>query len=282
MEEHEKAPAKINLCLNVLGKREDGFHDMEMIMTTIDLSDRLSFSLQESEITLHSNSSAMPLDKRNIVYKTAALLKKTYEVEEGAHIYIEKVIPIAAGLGGGSTDAAATLRALNRLWKLDLSLEELAHVGEEIGSDVPFCVYGKTAYVTGRGERVQPIAPFQPCWVIVVKPPKGISSWTVFQDLNVEKLPQYPIHKMVDAINAGSYKESLSFAGNALEEKAKEQNAFIEVIKDRMHHFGADITLMSGTGPTVFGLTQHYSKAKKIVNGLKGFCKEVYLVRSLK
>ena len=282
MQEFEKAPAKINLCLNVLGKREDGFHDMEMVMTTIDLADRLSFSMESEDITVDSNSSFMPLDERNIVHKTAQLLKDTYNVQSGAAIFIEKTIPIAAGLGGGSTDAAATLRALNRLWGLNLPLEELADLGEKIGADVPFCVYSQTAYVTGKGERVNPIKPFPPSWVIAVKPPKGISSWTVFKDLKVDELARYPINKMVDAINKGDYKESIAYVGNALEGKAMKQHPSIEIIKEKMLQFGADAALMSGTGPTVFGLTQNYTKAKRITNGLKGFCKEVYLIRSLK
>ena len=281
MQEIEKAPAKINVCLNVVRKREDGYHDMEMVMTPIDLADRLSFSLEEEGIAVDSNSSSMPLNEKNIVYKTAQLVKNTYDVKSGVSIYIEKAIPIAAGLGGGSADAAATLRALNRLWGLDRSLEELADLGEKIGADVPFCVYGQTAFVTGKGEKVKPLASFPPCWVIIVKPPKGISSWTVFKDLKVDDLPYYPIDKMVQSINKGEYKESVACAGNALEGQAKKQNPSIEVIKNKMLKFGADTALMSGTGPTVFGLTKSYSKAKRMMNGLKGFCKEVYLIRTL-
>lgn len=278
----EKAPAKINLSLNVLSKRSDGFHEMEMIMTSIDLADRLSFTLQPSDITLDSNSSFMPLNEKNIVYQTALLLKETYKVDKGVHIFIEKNIPIAAGLGGGSSDAAAALRGLNRLWELNLPIDRLAELGEQLGSDVPFCVYGQTAYVTGKGEKVEPITPLPHAWVIVVKPPKGISSWTVFKDLSISSLPAYRIDEMMKAIKESDYKKIVSAAGNALEQKAILQNPMISEIKEKMVHFGADTALMSGTGPTVYGLTQNYSKAKRIVNGLKGFCKEVYLVRTIK
>ncbi|SFB96575.1 4-diphosphocytidyl-2-C-methyl-D-erythritol kinase [Alkalibacterium subtropicum] len=278
---YEKAPAKINLCLNVLSKREDGFHEMEMLMTSIDLADRLTFSVLDGRISLDSNSSFMPLDERNIVYKTAQLLKDTYEVTFGADIYIEKNIPIAAGLGGGSSDAAATLRGLNRLWKLELSLDELARLGEQIGSDVPFCVYNQTAFVSGRGEIVEPIPPFPKAWVILVKPPKGISSWTVFKDLEISRLSSYDIRAMREAIEHHSFKEAVHYAGNALEVQAVKQNPLIIEVKDKMLQFGADTALMSGTGPTVYGLTQNMKKAQRIVNGLKGFCKEVYLVRTL-
>lgn len=278
---YEKAPAKINLCLNVLRKRDDGFHEMEMIMTPIDLADRLTFERKKKAISLDSNSSFMPLDERNIVYKTAQLLKDTYKVPEGADIFIEKNIPIAAGLGGGSSDAAATLRGLNRLWELDLSLDELAQLGEQIGSDVPFCVYNQTAFVSGRGEIVEPICPFPKAWVILVKPPKGISSWTVFKDLDISQLSTYDIAEMRKAIDERSFKGAVQYAGNALEIQAVKQNPLIIEVKDKMLRFGADTALMSGTGPTVYGLTQNMKKAKRIVNGLKGFCREVYLVRTL-
>ncbi len=281
MEELEKAPAKINLCLNVLNKRSDGFHEVEMVMTPIDLADRLSFTLKPSGITIDSDSSFMPLNERNIVYQAALLLKETYNVDSGAHIYIEKAIPIAAGLGGGSSDAAATLRALNRLWKLDLTLDRLAELGEQIGSDVPFCIFGQTACVTGRGEKVEPITPIPHAWVIVVKPPKGISSWTVFKDLAIASLPSYSIDEMKNAVEKSDYNKMVKAAGNALEQKAMLQNPVIGDIKEKMISFGADTALMSGTGPTVYGLTQNYSKAKRIVNGLKGFCQEVYLVRTI-
>ncbi|OJF95503.1 4-(cytidine 5'-diphospho)-2-C-methyl-D-erythritol kinase [Alkalibacterium sp. 20] len=278
---YEKAPAKINLCLNVLRKREDGFHEMEMIMTPIDLSDRLTFNLQPNEISLDSNSSFMPLDERNIVYQTARLLKDTYQVNQGVDIFIEKNIPIAAGLGGGSSDAAATLRGLNRLWNLNLTTEQLAHLGLKIGSDVPFCVYDRTAFVSGRGDIVEPIVRFPKAWVILVKPPKGISSWTVFKDLEINTLPTYDIQSMRKKIENRSFQEAVRFAGNALEVQATKQNPLIIEVKEKMLQFGADTALMSGTGPTVYGLTQNINKAKRIVNGLKGFCREVYLVRTL-
>lgn len=278
---YEKAPAKINLCLNVLRKRNDGFHEMEMLMTPIDLADRLTFDSNEKGITLDSNSSFMPLDERNIVYKTAQLIRNTYNVAEGADIFIEKNIPIAAGLGGGSSDAAATLRGLNRLWHLDLSLDDLAQLGAQIGSDVPFCVYNQTAFVSGRGDIVEPISPFPKAWVILVKPPKGISSWTVFKDLEISQLSVYDIKTMREAIDSHSFKEAVQYAGNALEVQAVKQNPMIIEVKDKMLQFGAETALMSGTGPTVYGLTQNIKKAKRIVNGLKGFCKEVYLVRTL-
>ncbi|MEC6747936.1 4-(cytidine 5'-diphospho)-2-C-methyl-D-erythritol kinase [Marinilactibacillus sp. XAAS-LB27] len=283
MEINEKAPAKINLTLNVIDRRKDGFHEMRLIMTSIDLSDRLTFTqLNEDIISLSSNSAYMPLNKKNIVYKAVNLLKERYGIKRGVHIVIEKNIPIAAGLGGGSSDAAATLRGLNRLWNLRLSLEELSDIGKELGSDVPFCIYGKTAYATGKGEVIQLIGDFPQCWVIVVKPPKGISSWTVFEELDFSAIPTYDHHKMIEAINSHRYQEVVQLAGNALEEVSAKKYPMIKRIKEKMESFGADVAVMSGTGPTVYGLTQQRSKAQRIVNGLNGFCKEVYLVRTLK
>lgn len=279
----EKAPAKINLTLNVINKREDGFHEMRMVMTSIDLADHLTFTERnDSKITLSSNTAFMPLNKKNIVYQAARILKEKFVIKPGVDIIIDKQIPIAAGLGGGSSDAAAALRGLNRLWKLGLTLDELAIIGEQLGSDVPFCIYNKTAYATGRGEVIELIHEIPQCWVILVKPPKGISSWTVFGELDLNDIPQYDHHKMIEAINLNDYEGMVQHAGNALEEISIRQQPDIKKIKEKMKKFGADVAVMSGTGPTVYGLTQQYSKAQRIVNGLKGFCKEVYLVRTLK
>lgn len=279
----EKAPAKINLILDVIGKREDGFHEMQMVMTTIDLADRLTLNLREDDkIKISSNSAFMPLDERNIVYKAADLLRETYKLEQGVNITIDKHIPIAAGLGGGSSDAAAVLRGLNKLWGLSCSLEELAQLGAQIGSDVPFCVYGRTAYATGRGEEIELIDEIPQCWVVLVKPEKGISSWTIFENLDLNNLSHYDTPKMLQAIKEKDYGEVIRYAGNALEEVSSQQQPLITRVKEKMLEFGADTAVMSGTGPTIYALTQKRSKAQKMVNGLKGFCKEVYLVRTLK
>lgn len=283
MEITEKAPAKINLVLDILGKRDDGFHEMEMIMTSIDLADRLTFKKREdSKIGVSSNSSFMPLDERNIVHKTASLLRKYCAVDYGVDIDINKNIPIAAGLGGGSSDAAATLRGLNKLWDLKLSTEELADLGTEVGSDVPYCIYGRTAFAHGRGENIDLIDQIPQCWVVLVKPPKGISSWTVFRNLDVDTLPHFETERMIAAIKNQDYEGMISFSGNALEEISSKQQPVITHIKEKMLDFGADTALMSGTGPTVLGLTRKRSKALRMFNALRGFCDEVYLVRTLK
>lgn len=279
----EKAPAKINLSLDVLHKRDDGYHEMEMVMTSIDLADRLTLTLlEEDRILIESNNGFLPLDERNIAYRSAMLLKKQFNIHQGVHIFIEKHIPIAAGLGGGSSDAAATLRGLNRLWDLGLNLDELAELGAQIGSDVPFCIYGGSAYAYGRGEKIKPLEDVPQCWVVLVKPRRGISSWTVFEGLDVEKLTHPDTKSILEAIDGMDYSLMANHLGNALENVSMHKQPKIEQIKQKMLQFGADTALMSGTGPTIYGLCQKYSRAQRVFNGLKGFCNEVYLVRTLK
>lgn len=283
MEHIEKAPAKINLSLDVLHKREDGYHEMELVMTTIDLADRLTFeTTEEKDIRIESTNSFLPLDQRNIAYKAAQLLREQFKISDGVEIKIEKNIPIAAGLGGGSSDAAATLRGLNKLWGLNLSLDELAELGAQLGSDIPFCVYGGTAYATGRGDQLKQLNTIPQCWVILVKPKKGISSWTVFENLAVEDLDHPQTKKVLQAIETHDYKAMTVYMANALEKVSIVKQPKIEVIKEKILQFGADAALMSGTGPTIYGVCRNYSRAQRIYNGLKGFCNEVYLVRTLK
>ncbi len=167
-----KAPAKINLSLDALSKRPDGYHEVEMIMTMVDLADRIDLTeTNDDRITVDVSEGFVPNDHRNLAYQAADLLKKRFNVKKGVSIYITKRIPVAAGLAGGSSDAAATLKGLNQLWQLGLTQDELAELGAEIGSDVSFCVYGGTALATGRGEIIQQIASPPPCWVILAKPP---------------------------------------------------------------------------------------------------------------
>jgi len=283
MEIIEKAPAKINLSLDVLYKRADGYHEMEMVMTSIDLADRIVLkTIEEDRIVIQSTNGFLPLDQRNHAYKAAKLLKETYQIEKGVNISIEKKIPIAAGLAGGSSDAAATLRGLNRLWHLNLSNDELALLGEKIGSDVPYCIYGGTVYATGRGEKIKQIDTLPQCWVVLVKPKKGISTWTIFEDLSFEQLVHPETKKMLAAIQEKNYIQMASSTGNALETVSAIKQPDIKRIKKKMLQFGADAALMSGSGPTVYALCEKYSKAQRVYNGLKGFCDEVYLVRTLK
>lgn len=279
----EKAPAKINLTLDVLHKREDGYHELEMIMTSVDLADHVTLrTINEDTIIIQSNNGFLPLDHRNHAYKAAKLIKETFNIQLGVEMMINKNIPIAAGLGGGSSDAAATLRGLNHLWDLGLSLDQLALLGAEVGSDVPYCIYGGTAFASGRGEKIEQLIAVPQCWVVLVKPKKGISTGTVFNALAYDTLEHPDTHSMLTAIKEQNYLDMTKLVGNSLEETSINRQPSIETIKQKMVSFGADAALMSGSGPTIFALCRKYSRAQRVYNGLKGFCNEVYLVRTLK
>lgn len=278
----EKAPAKINLSLDVLHKRDDGFHEVKMIMTTIDLADRVEIrELSIDRIEIISHNRFVPDDQRNLAYQAAKILKERYNIKKGVAIYITKSIPVAAGLAGGSSDAAATLRGLNRLWKLGLSLDELAELGSEIGSDVSFCVYGGTALATGRGEIIQHISPPPHCWVVLAKPTVGVSTADVYKNLNLNAVHHPDVGGMIDAINKGQYEKICGLLGNVLESVTLKMHPEVANIKDQMKRFGADAVLMSGSGPTVFGLVQYESRLHRVYNGLRGFCDQVFAVRML-
>jgi 4-diphosphocytidyl-2-C-methyl-D-erythritol kinase len=275
-----KAPAKINLTLDVLHKRPDGFHEVEMIMTTVDLADRIGLdSRDDGVIQIISADRYVPDDQRNLAYQAAKLLKDIYHVQAGVTIVLEKKIPVAAGLAGGSSDAAATLKGLNRLWNLQLTTDQLAEHGAKIGSDVSFCVYGGTALATGRGEKIQELPSPPNCWIILAKPSIGVSTADVYGGLKVDEVNHPNTKEMVRAIKEKNYELMCNTMGNALESVTLKLYPEVSMIKEQMMKFGADAVLMSGSGPTVFGLVQHESRVNRIYNGLRGFCDEVYAVR---
>lgn len=278
----EKAPAKINLSLDILGKREDGYHEVEMIMTTIDLADRIHLTLLDTpEIRMVTSSRQIPNDKRNLAYAAAAILNEKCGTNYGVEIEIEKNIPVAAGLAGGSSDAAATLRGLNKLWNLGLTIDELAEIGAEIGSDVPFCVYGGTALATGRGEKIRHISTPPNCWVILEKPPISVSTEECYKGYNADKVEHPNTQAMIDAIEANDFDAVCNEMGNVLESVTLKRHPEVQRIKDKMAEFGVDAVMMSGSGPTVFGLVKHDSRMHRVYNGLRGFCNQVHAVRIL-
>jgi 4-diphosphocytidyl-2-C-methyl-D-erythritol kinase len=277
-----KAPAKINLTLDVLYKRPDNFHEVEMIMTTVDLADRIGLeNRQDGLIKIVSADRFVPDDNRNFAYQAAQLLKDLYNIDKGVTIIIEKEIPIAAGLAGGSSDAAATLRGLNELWNLNLSVDELAELGAKIGSDVSFCVYGGTALATGRGEKIKEIPAPPACWVVLAKPKIGVSTAEIYGGLNVDEITHPNTANMLKAIEMNDYELMCNSLGNVLEAVTLKLYPEVEIIKEQMRRFGADAVLMSGSGPTVFGLVDTEARVNRIYNGLRGFCDEVYVVRLL-
>lgn len=278
----EKAPAKINLSLDVLNKRPDGYHEVRMVMTTVDLADRIEFErLETDDIIVRSTSSYVPEDERNLAYKAAQLMKQRYGITSGVAIKIVKEIPVAAGLAGGSSDAAATIRGLNKLWRLDLKLSELMELGAKIGSDVPFCIDGGTALATGRGEEIMKLPAPPPCWVVLAKPALSVSTAETYRDLDLKDVQHPDVEGMMTAIQNQDYYEMCAQLGNVLESVTIKKRPDVHQIKSLMVRMDADGVLMSGSGPTVFGLTRHESRLNRICNSLKGFCPNVFAVRLL-
>lgn len=277
-----KAPAKINLTLDVLYKRPDHYHEVEMVMTTVDLADRIGLeSRADGLIKILSTNGFIPNDNRNLAYQAAQLMKDTYNIAAGVTISIEKEIPIAAGLAGGSSDAAATLKGLNNLWGLNLSMDTLAELGAKIGSDVSFCVYGGTALATGRGEKIQHLPAPPTCWVVLAKPKIGVSTAQVYGGLNIDEIEHPNTKQVIQAIETNDYQLMCDSLGNVLESVTFKLHPEVVMIKEQMKRFGADAVLMSGSGPTVFGLVDNESRLGRVYNGLRGFCDEVFAVRLL-
>lgn len=284
MEIIEKAPAKINLGLDVLYKRDDGYHELEMIMSSVDLADRLILSpLPTDEIIIKTNSGFLPTDRKNNIYQTIEIMKDAYQFKSGVEVQLVKNIPVAAGLGGGSSDAAATFRGLNRLFDLNATKQEMVELSIPVGTDVPYCIHGQTSLVKGLGEIVLPLTQNMPsCWVVLVKPKLSISTPKVFAKLAVDDVYHPNIHALKNAIEAEDYHEMTQHLGNSLESYTMTKYPVVAEIKQKMLDFGADAAVMSGSGPTVLALCQKHSRALRVANSLKGFCKEVYVVRTLK
>lgn len=279
----EKAPAKINLSLDVLHKRPDGYHEVEMVMTMVDLADRIEMQeMARDTIIISSQAGYIPLDEKNLAFQAARLIKDRYDVKQGVYIHLDKRIPVAAGLAGGSSDAAATLRGLNRLWNLNISNEELQVLGAELGSDVPFCVTGGTALATGRGEKLEHISPPPQCWVVLAKPPINVSTSEIYGKLRAREIKHHPSTAgVLSAIRDKQFDRLCNNLGNVLEEVTLDLYPEVRHLKECMQRLGADGVLMSGSGPTVFGLVSKEAKVARIYNGLRGFCKDVYAVRML-
>lgn len=272
-----RAYAKINLALDVLRKREDGYHELEMIMAPITLHDLIYINtISEDEIKIESNSTIMPTDERNIMYKIAALMKERYGIRKGVNIYVYKHIPTQAGLAGGSADGAAVIKAMNKLFYLGLSYEEMAALGKEVGADIPFCIYQKTALVGGVGEKLEFIdKPFE-CKVLLVKPKKGVSTKKSFGNLDLNTAIHRDCHLMKKGIEENDYQAVIDNLQNTLEAPSIKMVPEIETIKQEMLKIGFDGALMSGSGSCVFGLTRSNMILEK---GFKHFKGEYYFVR---
>ena len=278
-----KAHAKINLALDVIGKRDDGYHELNMIMQSIKLHDKIYIRKNDSrEIKLKSNLPYIPLDHKNIVYKAVELFTETYNIDQGVFVNIYKQIPVSAGLAGGSTDAAATIKGLNKLFNTGLSLEEMMELGGKLGADVPFCMMMGTALSQGIGDILTPLDKMPNCSILLVKPSFSVSTKKVYNNLKLDHTISHPdISASLKAIQNNDLLELSSYMGNVLESVTIKKYPSINKIKKMMVDNGALVALMSGSGPTVFGLFEDQGVAKKAYNSIKKakFRKRIYLTK---
>lgn len=276
-----KALAKINLGLDVVRKREDGYHDVRMIMQTIHLYDKLDIKkTKEPGITITSNLSYVPTNENNLVYKAGKLLMDEFHIKEGVSVHLQKRIPVAAGMAGGSSDAAAMLYGMNEIFELGLSREELMKRGVKIGADVPYCLMRGTALAEGIGEELTSLPPMVKCPVLIAKPAVAVSTKFVYENL---KLNEDTIHPDIDVLLEDIKNKDLhaiaGHMGNVLESVTIPAYPIIADIKDQMMQSGAICSMMSGSGPTVFGLFEDEETAKKAYEDMQnsGLAKQIYL-----
>lgn len=263
------APAKINLTLDVLGKRADGYHEVETIMQTIALGDTVRL-MEAPYVEVESDHPQMPMGRNNLAVRAAELLRQKTGITKGVRIRIDKRIPIAAGLAGGSTDAAAVLRGLNKLWGLqlpDISMQEMA---ARLGSDVAFCLRGGTALGKGRGEQVAVLPSLPQFGVIIVKMPFAVSTKEVYQRFRLNTGIKPTTEAMIQALQSGERRAIREAMSNMLEQVTLTMHPEIAQVKALLREAGAEAVLMSGSGPTVFALTETREDAQQVVSRLPG------------
>lgn len=278
------ARAKLNLTLDVLGKRPDGYHDLCMVMQSVDLCDRLTLTRRETEkIAVSTNLSFLPNDERNLAAKAANVFFRHTGENVGLNIQIRKKIPVCAGMAGGSTDAAAVLRALNELTGANLPTEELAKLGEQVGSDVPYCVLGGTALAEGRGELLTPLPPLPGCFAVLCKPYFSISTPELFASIDKCKVVCRPdTDGLIDALKRGSLGDAARRMYNVFEDVLPvRQRKIIGEIKSALISEGALGACMTGTGPTVFGLFDREELAKAAYDRLKENYRDTFLTKTV-
>ncbi len=276
-----KALAKINLGLDVVRKRDDGYHEVRMVMQTIHLYDMLSVRKSSTPgIQIRSNLSFLPVNENNLVYKAGKLLMEEYGITKGVTVELFKRIPVAAGLAGGSTDAAAMLYGMNRLFGLGLSIRELMERGVTIGADVPYCLMRGTALAEGIGEELSSLPPMVRCPVLIAKPSVSVSTKFVYQNLKLDESTVHPdIHALITDIRKKDFDGICKNMGNVLESVTVPSYPVIAQIKERMLASGAKAAMMSGSGPTVFGLFADNETAKRARKDMResGLARQVYL-----
>ncbi|MEY8516398.1 4-(cytidine 5'-diphospho)-2-C-methyl-D-erythritol kinase [Lachnospiraceae bacterium 29-84] len=276
-----KAYAKINLGLDVLRRREDGYHEVKMVMQTIGLYDKILLRKSKRPgIQVKTNLFYLPENENNLVYKAAKILMDEFGVQSGVSIELKKHIPVAAGMAGGSSDAAAVLYGMNRMFRFGLSKAGLMERGVRIGADVPYCILRKTALAEGIGEKLTPLPPMPRCQVLIAKPAVSVSTKYVYENLMLTEDTLHPdMDALVAGIKAGDLKQMASHMGNLLESVTIKRYPIIAQLKEEMIRAGALQAMMSGSGPTVFGLFDDEPMAKQAYQKLTelGYAKQVYL-----
>ena len=276
-----KSRAKINLSIDVLGKRQDGYHLVEMIMQTIDLYDLIEINEKDNDqITIKSTSDEIPLDCNNLVYKAANLIKKTFNINKGVEIHIKKNIPVAAGLAGGSSNAAAALVGLNKLWNLNLSNQQLEKIGLKLGADVPFCINGGAVLASGIGEELTPIKGLtKDVCILVCKPDLFVSTKEVYECIDSKDIDKRPNNKfLIECLKNEDTRQLAENMFNVLEGVTMDKHPVIQQIKDIMTNNRALGAMMSGSGPTVFGLYENREDAVKCKAILEKQFKQTFVV----
>lgn len=273
-----KARAKINLSLDILGKREDGYHNVKMLMQTVELHDSVLISKRDEGIKVKCNLQYVPTDNRNVVYKAAAFMIEEYKINSGIYINLKKNIPVSAGLGGGSADAAAVLEGINLLFELNLSKEQLMNIGSRFGSDIPYCLIGGTALAEGIGEKLTMLPSLPKSTVLICKPSTHISTSYVYSNFDLSKVRQHPDTEfLINAIKEGNIKALAGNMKNVLETVTAVERPIINDIKNVLIGNGAQGTVMSGSGTCVFGFFENRYKALQAANKLKRFSKEIFV-----
>ena len=276
-----KALAKINLGLDVVRKRDDGYHEVRMIMQTIHLYDKLHIvKMKENGIHITSNLSYVPTNENNLVYKAGKLLMDEFNIQEGVSVNLMKRIPVAAGMAGGSSDAAAMLYGMNEIFELGLTRRQLMERGVKIGADVPYCLMRGTALAEGIGEKLTSLLPMVKCPVLIAKPQISVSTKFVYENLKLTEETNHPdIDALLHDIENGDLHAIASHMGNVLETVTIPHYPIIAQIKEKMIQTGAINSMMSGSGPTVFGLFEDEETAKKAYHVMvkSGLAKQVYL-----
>lgn len=277
------AHAKINLSLDVLRKRDDGYHDLQMIMQTIHLHDTITITEIAEGIEIECKKPYVPNNSSNIAYKAADALISRYNLKSGIRIKIDKRIPVSAGLAGGSTDAAAVLKGINELFHLGIERDELMKIGKTIGADVPFCLMGGTVLAEGIGEILTPLTPLTNIPVVLIKPKIGVSTAWVYKNLNLTEVENRPgTDQLVDAIGKKDIRYVAKNMCNVLESVTVGKYPAIEQLKKSLMDSGAIGSMMSGSGPTVFGIFESRDKAKKAFHALKTNKYDIYLTHLYK